>query len=249
MTMTLEANHVTKRYGGVVAVDDASVVAKAGAITGLMGPNGAGKTTLFNAMTCVSPPSEGKVILDGRDLTGLGMAEFSRLPVGRTFQTPRQFESLSVLENVLGMTRARGETLASCLFRRRVATEEIAAGYETLAEVGLESMASRSVNALSGGERRLLEIARQLARRPRLLLLDEPTAGLDKVGQRRLAELLERMNAAGLTILLVEHNISFLFRVSSVVYVMASGRIAAVGSPAEVAADPAVMESYLGRPA
>jgi branched-chain amino acid transport system ATP-binding protein len=237
---------VHKYYGGVKAVDGVNFIVPGGTLAGLMGPNGAGKSTLFNVITRVVDPTSGAVRLGEEHVTGMPISSFAKLPVGRTFQTPRCFLSLSVLDNVTCMLRDPRDTFVGALFRRSPPDVRAQAS-ELLERVGLFSRRAESAASLSGGERRMLEIARQLARRPRVLLLDEPTAGLDGVHQATLRELLVSLAAEGVTILIVEHNVGFLMSTATTIYVMALGNLIMHGSPSDVAASPAVVEAYFGK--
>lgn len=246
MTWDIAIDNVSKHYGGVKAVDGVSFVVPAGTVAGLMGPNGAGKSTLFNVITRVVDPTAGSVRLGEHEVTDMTIREFSRLPIGRTFQTPRCFLSLSVLENVAGMLHDPRDTLFGALVRRSP-REVRTTALDVLDRVGLSNRRSESAASLSGGERRMLEIARQLARAPRILLLDEPTAGLDGAHQATLRLLLESLTAEGVTILLVEHNVGFLMSAATNIYVMALGELLFDGTPSEVASHPAVIEAYFGK--
>lgn len=246
MNWDIAVHGVSKHYGGVKAVEQVSCVIPAGTIAGLMGPNGAGKSTLFNVITRVVDPTSGTVRLGEHVVTDLSIRDFSRLPVGRTFQTPRCFLSLSVLDNVAGMIPDPRDTFFGALVRRSPKNARSRAA-EVLDRVGLSDRISKSAAGLSGGERRMLEIARQLARDPQVLLLDEPTAGLDGVHQETLRNLLNSLANQGVTILLVEHNVGFLMSTASRIYVMALGNLIREGLPSEIAADPAVIEAYFGK--
>ncbi|MDP9458715.1 MAG: ABC transporter ATP-binding protein [Actinomycetota bacterium] len=247
MGLSIEVENVSRHFGGVRAVDDVSFQVEDGAIAGLIGPNGAGKTTMFNAITGVLPPSRGTVLLGGHDVTKLSLVDCSALGVARTFQTPRCFTSLTVRENVEVMLRDPRESLVGALFGRGSKVANRALVVETLERVGLAHLADATTDMLSGGELRMLEIARQLVRSPKLLMLDEPTAGLDRDHQAQLSRILAGLNAEGTTILLVEHNLRFLFANVQKVLVMSAGRLIASGDPSTVSNDEAVINAYLGR--
>ncbi len=248
--MTLRAEGVTKRFGGLAAVDDVSLSIEPGSVTGLIGPNGAGKSTMFNLVTRVLEVTEGRLYVGDVEITGSSPVEVAGMGVARTFQTPRGFESLSVIENVEVMLHTRREAFFGALFGSSRGDRQIRAdAVEALAKVGLEGRADDRYSNLSSGEHRLLEIARQLVRRPTVLLLDEPTAGVHPTLQGRLRDLLFELNRDGVTVLLVEHNLGFLMSVASYIHVMALGRLLASGPTAEIAKDPVVIEAYLGQPA
>jgi ABC-type branched-subunit amino acid transport system ATPase component len=244
---------VIVRFGGLVALDGVSLQAPPGRITALIGPNGAGKTTLFNVCSGFQRPDEGTVEFDNADITGAGAAKRARLGLGRTFQRLELFQTLSVRRNVefavesvdigadplcqLGLTR-RGR-------RRRV---EVAARADELLElVGLTAVAGRPAGHLSTGQGRLLELARALARRPRILLLDEPSSGLDVTETTAFGRLLQQVVAEhGVGILLVEHDMELVLSISSWIFVLDFGRPLAAGTPDDIAHSDVVREAYLG---
>ena len=247
MSLEVRADKIQKRFGGLLAVDQVSLVVEAGSITGLIGPNGAGKTTTFNLLTGVLGTDSGQITIGGEDVTGCGPAAVAGLGVGRTFQTPRGFPSLSVLENVQAVLPDRRDRLVSALFALRGTPGNRERAMGALEHVGLADRAAEPFGNLSIGEQRLLEIARQLVREPRVLLLDEPTAGVHPSLQGRLRDLLLALHADGMTILTVEHNLGFLMSIATHLYVMTQGRLIASGDARSVASDPAVIDAYLGR--
>src|SRR2546421_7291249 len=222
----LSVENVTRRFGGVVALDRVSFDAAEGEIVGLIGPNGAGKTTAFNVITRLYRPDEGELSFDGRSLLRTPAYRVVRRGIARTFQNVELFDSMTVRENV----RVGGRH-----------------GGEALEVVGLGSLAGRLAASLPHGTRKRVELARALASRPRLLLLDEPAGGLDHEEVERLATLIRRLRAElELAILLVEHHMNLVMGVSDRVHVLSFGRRIASGTPAEVRADSAVIEAYLG---
>lgn len=246
----LEVAGLRVHFGGVKALDGASLVVEAGKITSLIGPNGAGKTTLFNVVSGLLRPLEGSVRFEGRELVGLPPHTVARLGVGRAFQDPRAFRNLSALENVLaGVSQPASENPLRALIgfdgaERRAARQR---AEELLAFVGLAARAKDQAWSLSYGEQRFVSLARTLATPARLLLLDEPTVGLDGESIAKLLELLGRMvRDEGRTVLLVEHNMDVVMGISDKIALMIEGRDVAVGTPAEIQANPLVLEAYLG---
>lgn len=244
----VEVSGVRKRFGGVIALDGIDLTIPAGAMVGLIGPNGAGKSTLFDVITGVVAPDEGTVRLDGVPVTGGSVAEIARAGIARTFQTPRGFSSMTVLENLLVAPPSPGERLSGVLRSwRRASKGAVGRAEEVLARIGLSELRDVPYPNLSVGQARLLEIGRHLMRDFKVLLLDEPTAGVPPAMQRRLRGLLEQLNAEGVTIVVVEHNLGFVLPLASTVFVLDRGRIIAAGAPREIGRHPAVIAAYLGR--
>ena len=247
----LTAREVTKSFGGHRAVDAFSFTLARGAIGGLVGPNGAGKTTLFNCLAGALQPTSGQVKLDGRDITGASPDRVFAAGLARTFQIPKPFAAMSVLENVMLAPKGQaGESFwRNWISVGRVAAEERrnrARAMHWIDFVGLSDLAERPARVLSGGQRKLLELARVMTAEPKLVLLDEPAAG---VAPRLLEQIIERiaeLNRRGVTFLLIEHNLDMVMRLCGHVLVMAQGRLLTEGTPEAVRADPRVVEAYLG---
>lgn len=249
----LVAEHLTVRYGGNVAVSDLSFSAPPGRITGLIGPNGAGKTTTFNACSGLVRPSGGRVLLGGRDVTRFAVHRRCQLGLGRTFQRMELCESLTVAENVsLGREAAlAGWQPWTHLWSGRRAGREVAdAATEALELCGIAGLAGEGVATLSTGQRRLVELARAVAGRSRILLLDEPSSGLDHTETDQFGDTLLRLaGERGVGLLLVEHDVGLVMRVCGYLYVLDFGRLLFEGTPDAVQASSAVRDAYLGAPA
>jgi ABC-type branched-subunit amino acid transport system ATPase component len=243
---SVQVRDVEVDFGGLRALKGVSLDAPPGAITGLIGPNGAGKSTLFNVMTSVIKPQDGRVVIGADDIIGTPPYLIARRGVGRTFQTPCGFPSLSVLENVLIAVAHRNERLLPSLFGRRFPRALREKGIAMLERVGLAGKADDSYKNLSSGEARLLEVARHLIREPQYLLLDEPTAGVAPELQSRLSTLLREIRAEGTTLICVEHNMKFLRGLADHVVVLDNGAIVTSGEPDVVFADHRVIDAYLG---
>ncbi|MHB8459449.1 MAG: ABC transporter ATP-binding protein [Candidatus Limnocylindrales bacterium] len=246
----LSIRDLRRSYGGLQAVDGVSFDVRPGGIRGLIGPNGAGKSTVLGIVAGAIAPTGGTVTFDGRDVTSLAVHERARLGLTRTFQLSSEFPRLTVLENLLAAARhERGDTLWSALLGERywgaVERELVERARELLARFGMEARESDYAGNLSGGQKRLVEIMRALMTRPRLLLLDEPMAGVHPNLAQSIATYLERLRDEGLTMLMVEHELSIVDRLCDPVVVMAQGRIIAEGTMAEIRRDEQVLEAYL----
>ena len=237
--VVLDVRGVTVRFGGVVAVNDVSLQAPAGSITGLVGPNGAGKTTLFNVVTGLQAASAGQVLLGGEDITRLGPTRRARRGVGRTFQRLEVFGSMTAYDNVL----------TAAEFRRGWSDDHVDPQEETaqvLERVGLAEVAARRADTLSTGLARMLELGRALAAHPKLLLLDEPGSGLDDYECEHLVALLGSLTDDGMAILLVEHDMDLVMSNCATVHVLDQGSHIASGTAEQIQANPAVQAAYLG---
>jgi len=247
----LRFDRLTKRFGGVTAVDDVTLEHSAGGVLGLIGPNGAGKTTLFNMLSGAIAPTSGRIELDGRDLSGLRPDQVNRAGIARTFQNLQVFGSLTVTDNVLVARErhTRGGVVRAMLGvtgGRRAEDEQRELARDLLAKVGLERLGDQPAASLPYGLQRRVEVARALASQPSLLLLDEPLAGLSRAESADLGELMRSVAAGGVTVLLVEHDVSTVMAISDRVVVLDHGTLLADGTAAEVQADPRVRAAYLG---
>jgi len=232
----LAVRGVTKRFGGLVAVNDATLDVAQGSITGLIGPNGAGKTTLFAVIAGFESPTSGLVLLEGEDITGRKPHHLARMGLARTFQIVQPFAGLSVRENIAVGAFLRESKRAAALS----VAEEVAA------RVGLTDQLDKPAAALTVAGRKRLEVARALATRPKLLLLDEVLAGLNPSEVRDIVPVVRAIRDSGVTVLMIEHVMQAVMNLCERVHVLAQGRIICSGTPAEVVAAPQVIEAYLG---
>lgn len=247
----LRAEAVTKRFGGVLAVDHLSFMIRPGEIVGLIGPNGAGKTTMFDCLAGSQRPSDGRILFKDRAIETLPAHRRARLGLGRTFQVPRPFTQMSVVENVmLGQQGQRGEAMLPNWLRpgavQRQEADVHRRAMELLGFVTLDKLAHEPARVLSGGQRKLLDLARVLMGDPALLLLDEPAAGVNPALLELIIDRIRAIRDRGVTVLLIEHNMDLVARLCSRVLAMAQGSLLAEGTPAAVTRHPAVIEAYLG---
>jgi branched-chain amino acid transport system ATP-binding protein len=249
----LSVANVTKRFGGLTANDSISFDVPEKTVFAVIGPNGAGKTTLFNTISGFFPPTEGRVVFDGADITGEAQRKIATRGLVRTYQLVQLFKDLTVAENVhVGFHLVTKGAIGAALIRPRWAREQEARireeTDELLAFVGLSTQANARADTLPYGQQRLLEVARALAAKPRLLLLDEPAAGLNVDETEKLADAILKIRDRGITVLLIEHDMSLVMRIAQHIVVLDFGKKIAEGTPDEIKAHPDVIAAYLGDP-
>lgn len=247
----LRVENVSKSFGGIRAVDRCSLSVDSQSVVGLIGPNGAGKSTLFSVIMGVYTPDSGRVLFRGEEIGGLPPYEVVSRGVAKTFQIPREFHAITVLENLLFCAVDRyGETLGLSLLGTgsvwREETKLTERAHEILRLVDLDHLADEPAANLSGGQKKLLELARALMMNPQIVLLDEPVAGINPVLSAKLLALIQELRSQGKTFFLIEHDMDVIFQNCDRVIVMHQGRVIAEGEPGQVRSDPVVVESYLG---
>ena len=231
------------RFGGLLALDKVSVSIRRGSITALIGPNGSGKTTLFNVIDGTYTPTAGRVLLEGADVSGLNRTRRTFKGIGRTYQLPRLFNSMTALENVVAVNSSFS---IRRLARSAVSGDEAARAIELLEFVGLGGYVHAKATDMSYGQRKLVELAQVLMLDPAIILLDEPAAGINRALLERLSGLITALHESGRTIVIVEHDMEFVLSLADHVTVLARGQVVATGDPSQVSSDPHVLDAYLG---
>jgi branched-chain amino acid transport system ATP-binding protein len=249
--LVLEVDGLRKSFGALTATDDASFSVERGTITGLIGPNGAGKSTLFNLVSGFYKPDAGSVTVNGVDVTGIEPYEVADYGLIRTFQTPRKLEGMTVREAMLvGPRNQPGESFRNLFLNPGAVEERERANLERaeriLEEFEIDHLATQPATKISGGQMKLVELARAMLAEPELLLLDEPAAGVNPTLRNKLADQIRRLNEQGTTFLLIEHDMDFVMKLADPVIVLDQGSVLMEGSPGEVQSDERVIDAYLG---
>jgi len=248
----LKVEHACLSFEGLKAVNDVSIEVKPGSVTALIGPNGAGKTTLFNLIAGVYKPESGHIYLDGEEITGMRTFHICEKGIARTYQVIKLFGGMTVLENVLvGMHSQLKSGFWASVFRTKTCREEEKRAHEKAHELlklmGLDELAKYPAASLAYGQQRRLEIARALASDPKLLLLDEPAAGMNSTEKFELNDRIRQIIAMGVTVLIVEHDMAMVMNIADRIFVLTSGQLLAEGTSEEISNNEAVIEAYLGR--
>jgi ABC-type branched-subunit amino acid transport system ATPase component len=251
MSAMLQVEGVSKNFGGLMALDNCSLNVEQGSITALIGPNGSGKTTLFNVITGFLQPTNGRVLFEGNEITGVPVHRIANSGLGRTFQVSSIFPKLTVWENLLvAYPQQEGEKLWSVFSRygriRSQEEEQISRAQNILEQVGLSQKLDEQAANLGAPEARMLEMGRQLMFSPRLMLLDEPSSGVNPAMLDRLANIIVGLNKQGITFFIIGHNLSFIMKLSHTIHVLQYGKLIATGEPKTIAHDERVIEAYLG---
>jgi branched-chain amino acid transport system ATP-binding protein len=242
----LQVEHLVKRFGGVAAINDVTLDFPDGSLTAVIGPNGAGKSTFFNLISGAMPPDEGRILLDGADITGLTQGAITRRGIARAFQVASFFPTMTVVENLMAAVAAHRGQWAG-LGRRFPPPGARGRALEVADLLGLADVADTLSATLSHGDQKLLDIALALALEPKVLLLDEPTAGMGPEERWRMIERVQRLWAGqGLTLVFIEHDMDIVFQVAGTIRVLCYGQVLAEGTPDEIRANPAVISAYLG---
>lgn len=239
----LEIDNLSKHFGGIRAVDGCTFTVPKGSITALIGPNGAGKTTAFNCISRTTEPSAGKVLLEGQRIEHLRPHKITRMGLSRTFQISRNLADMTVLENVICQSRIGGWR---DLFKPALGAEEVEKAMEILDFLGITRIAYEDGSNLSYGQKKLMDLAALLMSDPKIILLDEPAGGVNPTLLEEIIGHIQKLNEQGLTVLIVEHNMDLIMRLSHKIVVMAQGKVIADGKPEEVRENPAVLDAYLG---